>query len=99
VPLYLIIPFGVNFSYGDLASRPSFEMGSPPDLICRPSATTLLSFSAISVPSNVSIKASGIKKDLESEVMIVELSLRMRRMVVKGANGPLMKNMIVTTTY
>lgn len=73
-------------------------MGSDPDLIWRPSATTPVSFRAIIVPSNVSTKASAMRKFFDRIVMIVELSLSVRSMVVKAANGPLTKNRIEATS-
>ena len=46
---------------------------------------------ATKTPSNVSTKASWIRKVLERSVMSVELSLNVRRIVVKAARGPLTK--------
>ena len=44
----------------------------------------------------MSSRASRIRNDLASILMIVELSLRMSRMAENGANGPLVKNSTVT---
>jgi hypothetical protein len=90
---YLIKAFGVNFSKGDFISLPNFAMGSLkfPDLSWRPSERIAVCLLTTKTPSNVSTKASWIRKVLESSVISVELSLRVRRIVVKAARGPLTK--------
>jgi hypothetical protein len=90
---YLINAFGVNFSKGDFMSLPNFAIGSLklPDFSWRPSARTAVCLLATRTPSNVSSKASCIRNVLERRVIKVELSLSVRRMVVKAARGPLTK--------
>lgn len=91
--MYLTIAVGVNFSNGLLTSFPSLAMGSLkfPAFSCRPSERTAVCFLATRTPSNVSTKASWIKKVLLSNVIIVELSDRVKRIVVNAAKGPLTK--------
>ena len=91
---YRMIAEGVNFAKGRLANFPSFAMGSFPDLIWRPPETRLVVFFETSVPSNVSVSASSMRKVLLRMVMRVELSLRTRRAALTAAKGPDVKAII-----
>jgi hypothetical protein len=51
-----------------------------------------ISFLDTKTPSNVSTKASAIRKFFERRVMRAELSLRINRTVVNAASGPFTKN-------
>lgn len=90
---YLTNAFGVNFSNGDFISFPSFAIGSLkfPDFSCLPSARTSVCLLATKTPSNVSTNASCNRKVRERRLIRVELSLRVKRIVVKAAKGPLTK--------
>lgn len=78
---------------GDLTSLPSFAIGSPPALSCRPSDTRSVVFLDNSTPSKVSTRASSIKKFLLRIVNRVELSLSTSKAAVIAASGPLVKAM------
>lgn len=65
-------------------------------LSLRPPDTSTSSFLVKRTASKVSSRASRIRNDLASILMIVELSLRMSRTAENGANGPLVKNSTVT---
>lgn len=71
-------------------------IGSVLLLSLRPPDTNISSFLVKRTASKVSSRASRIKNDLASMLMIVELSLRMSRIAENGASGPLVKNRIVT---
>lgn len=86
--------FGVNFEKGLLRILPNFEIGSLPDFNCLPSLTITVEFLATSVPSKVSRRASCKRKLREMMLMIVELSLSIRKAVVKTAKGPLIRTRI-----
>lgn len=51
-----------------------------------------VSFLATKTPSNVSTNASAIRKFFDTNVMMVELSLRINSTVVNAASGPFTKN-------
>ena len=76
--------------------RHTLEIGSVLLLSLRPPDTRTSSFFVKRTASKVSSRASRIRNDLASMLMIVELSLRMSRTAENGANGPLVKNRIVT---
>lgn len=87
---------GLKPEKGVLMIFPSLAMGSPPAFSCRPSLTMLVASLETRVPSKVSSRASWRRKFLDKTLMIVELSLRMRRTVVKTASGPLTKTRIAS---
>jgi hypothetical protein len=72
-------------------------IASPLDFTSRPADTMPLSLRANRVPSKVSTNASATIKFLESWLMMVELSLKMRTMVENAAHGPFTKKRIDTT--
>ena len=86
-----MIASGANLANGFFINLPSLAMGSPPDFICLPSDTRFVQSRESRVPSNVSISASSIRKVLESRLMMVELSLRVRNAAVTAATGPEVK--------
>lgn len=71
-------------------------IGSVLLLSLRPPDTNTSSFLVKRTASKVSSRASRIRNDLASMLMIVELSLRMSKIAENGASGPLVKNRIVT---
>jgi hypothetical protein len=71
-------------------------IGSVLLLSLRPPDTSTSSFLVKRTASKVSSRASWIRNDLASILMIVELSLRTSRIAENGASGPLVKNSIVT---
>lgn len=88
---YLTRAFGVNFSNGDFNNFPSLPIGSLklPALSCLPSETMAVWFRESRTPSNVSRCASCSRKVRDMILIKVELSLKVKRMVVRAANGPL----------
>jgi len=88
-----MIAFGVNLANGFVIILPNLEMGSPPDLICLPSETRFMQSRDNKVPSNVSVKASSMRKFLDSILIMVELSLSVSSAAVTAATGPEVKVM------
>ena len=87
---YLIKAAGVNFSNGLLTNFPNLAIGSLkfPLLTSRPSASMPVWCLATRTPSNVSTRASWMRKVRERMLIRVEDSERTRRMVVNAASGP-----------
>ena len=92
--MYRMMALGANLANGFLINFPSRAMLSPPALICRPSDTKLVHSRETNVPSKVSISASSIKKDLDSRLIMVELSLRVSSAALMAAIGPDVNAMI-----
>jgi len=84
---------GENLANGDLASLPSREIESPPDLICLPPDTRFVHSLDSSVPSKVSTSASAMKNVLDSKLTRVELSLKVSKAADTAAIGPDVKAM------
>lgn len=69
-------------------------MESPPALTCLPSETKFVHSLESNVPSNVSINASSIRNVRERRLMMVELSLSVRRAAENAATGPEVNDII-----
>ncbi len=82
---------GVNLAKGRVMSLPNLAIGSLPALTCLPSDTRSVHSHETSVPSNVSTRASCMRKVLEMRLMMVELSLRVSKAADIAARGPLVK--------
>jgi len=93
---YLTSAVGLNFEKGFFIILPSLAIGSLPGWSWRPSLSTPVAFLETRVPSKVSNKASCTRKLRERRFTMVELSLRIKRAVVKGAKGPFTKTRIAS---
>lgn len=87
---------GLNPEKGLLRIFPSLAIGSLPAFNSLPSLTRLVVSLETRVPSKVSSRASWRRKFRDRTEMMVELSLRMRRTVVKTARGPFTKTRIAS---